>query len=55
MYRIAQVHRVRSFLTGKLLSTLLDLVTLAVLLPVLFYLKRALGLGGLGPARPRSC
>jgi len=42
MYRIGQVHRVRSFITGKLLSTFLDLVTLAVLLPILFYLNAPL-------------
>ena len=29
MYRIAQVHQVREFMTGKLMSTLLDLITLA--------------------------
>ena len=39
VYRIGQVHRVRAFLTGKLLSTLLDLMTLCVLLPVLFFLN----------------
>jgi ATP-binding cassette subfamily B protein len=39
MYRISQIYRVREFLTGKLLSTILDLITLAVLLPVLFYLQ----------------
>lgn len=42
MYRIAQVSRVREFLTGKLLTTFLDLVTLCVLLPVLFYLNATL-------------
>jgi ATP-binding cassette, subfamily B, bacterial HlyB/CyaB len=36
------VHRVRAFLTGKLLSTLLDLITLCVLLPILFYLNATL-------------
>jgi len=39
MYRTMQVNRVREFLTGKLLTTLLDLITLAVLLPLLFYLN----------------
>ena len=39
MYRISQIHRVREFMTGKLLTTLLDLITLCVLLPVLFYLQ----------------
>ena len=42
MYRIAQVYRVREFLTGKLLSTFLDLITLCVLLPFLFYLSPTL-------------
>ncbi len=39
MYQIAQVYRVREFLTGRLLMTFLDLVTLCVLLPFLFYLN----------------
>nr|WP_252393745.1 peptidase domain-containing ABC transporter [Candidatus Rhodoblastus alkanivorans] len=42
MYQIAQVYRVREFLTGRLLMTFLDLVTLAVLLPFLFYLSAIL-------------
>ena len=42
MYKLAQVHRVRAFLTGKLLSTLLDLMTLCVLLPILFLLNATL-------------
>jgi len=42
MYRIAQVHRVREFLTGRLLSTFLDLITLCVLLPILFYMNMTL-------------
>jgi len=42
MFRIAQVYRVREFLTGKLLSTFLDMVTLCVLLPFLFYLNTPL-------------
>jgi ATP-binding cassette subfamily B protein len=42
MYRIAQVHKVREFITGKLLTTFLDLVTLVVLLPFLFYLSATL-------------
>jgi ATP-binding cassette, subfamily B, bacterial HlyB/CyaB len=39
MYRIGQIYRIREFLTGKLLSTILDLITLVVVLPVLFYLS----------------
>jgi len=42
MYRTMQVGKIREFLTGKLLATLLDLVTLAVLLPLLFYLNATL-------------
>ena len=39
MYRISQIYRVREFLTGKLFSTGLDLITLCVLLPVLIYIN----------------
>lgn len=39
IYRISQIYRVREFLTGKLLATFLDLITLCILLPVLFYLQ----------------
>ena len=39
MHKIAQVYKVREFLTGKLLATFLDMMTLAVLLPFLFYLN----------------
>jgi ATP-binding cassette subfamily B protein len=42
MYRITQIHRVREFLTGRLLTTFLDLITLCVLLPFLFYLNATL-------------
>jgi ATP-binding cassette subfamily B protein len=42
MYRIAQIYQVREFLTGTLLSTFLDLITLCVLLPFLFYLNSTL-------------
>jgi subfamily B ATP-binding cassette protein HlyB/CyaB len=42
MYKISQLYRVREFLTGKLLTTFLDLITLFVLLPVLFYLNAIL-------------
>jgi ATP-binding cassette, subfamily B, bacterial HlyB/CyaB len=42
MYRIAQVYRVREFLTGRLLSTFLDLITLCVLVPLLFYMNMTL-------------
>jgi ATP-binding cassette subfamily B protein len=42
MYRIGQIYRIREFLTGKLLTTILDLITLVVVLPVLFYLSPVL-------------
>ena len=42
MHKIGQVYKVRDFLTGKLLTTFLDLMTLVVLLPFLFYLNAAL-------------
>jgi ATP-binding cassette subfamily B protein len=42
MFLISQVYRVREFLTGRLLTTFLDLVTLGVLVPLLFYLNATL-------------
>ena len=42
MHKIAQVYKVREFLTGKLMVTFLDMTTLAVLLPFLFYLNDSL-------------
>jgi subfamily B ATP-binding cassette protein HlyB/CyaB len=42
MYRVAQVHQVRQFITGKLMTTLLDLITLLVLMPFLFWLNATL-------------
>jgi ATP-binding cassette subfamily B protein len=42
MYKISQVHKVREFLTGKLLSSFLDLMTLCVLLPFIFWLNTPL-------------
>src|ERR1019366_2035994 len=51
MYQIAQIYLVRDFLTGRLLTTILDLITLCVLLPFLFYLNATLAwivLGGAG-------
>jgi subfamily B ATP-binding cassette protein HlyB/CyaB len=37
-----QISKIREFLTGKLLTTMLDLVTLVVLLPILFVLQPVL-------------
>ncbi len=42
MHKIGQVYKVRDFLTGKLLTTFLDLMTLVVLVPFLFYLNPSL-------------
>lgn len=42
MHKVTQIHQVRSFITGKLMSTLLDLITLMVLLPFLFWLNATL-------------
>lgn len=42
MYKINQVHKVREFITGKVMAAFLDLITLAVLLPVLFWLNATL-------------
>ena len=42
MYKISSIYKVREFLTGKLLTTFLDLITLCVLLPILFFLNATL-------------
>jgi ATP-binding cassette, subfamily B, bacterial HlyB/CyaB len=42
MHKIHQVQKVREFLTGKLLTAFLDLMTLCVLLPFLFWLNASL-------------
>src|ERR1700737_2322851 len=42
MHKIAQIYKCREFLPGKLLPTFLDMMTLAVLLPFLFYLNSSL-------------
>ena len=42
MYQIGSVYKVREFLTGKLLTTFLDFITLFVLLPFLFYISATL-------------
>jgi HlyB family type I secretion system ABC transporter len=41
-HRIGQIFKIRSFLTGKLMSTALDGITLFVLLPVVFWLQPVL-------------
>lgn len=42
MYKISQIHRIREFLTGRMLTAFLDLMTLCVLLPFLFWLNAPL-------------
>jgi subfamily B ATP-binding cassette protein HlyB/CyaB len=42
MYRVTQVNVVRQFITGKLMTTMLDLITLLVLLPFLFLINATL-------------
>jgi subfamily B ATP-binding cassette protein HlyB/CyaB len=42
MYQIGQIGKIRDFITGKLMTTMLDFVTLLVLLPVLFWLNTTL-------------
>ena len=42
MYRLGHINRVRDFLTGRVLTTLLDVVTLLLLLPVLYVLNPTL-------------
>ena len=42
VFRLAQVYRVREFVTGKLLTTFLDLMTLVFLLPFLFWMNTTL-------------
>ncbi|MEJ1978400.1 MAG: ABC transporter transmembrane domain-containing protein [Acetobacteraceae bacterium] len=41
-YRMMQVNRVREFVTGKLMGTLLDTITLVFLLPFLFWMNATL-------------
>ncbi|MCX2561574.1 peptidase domain-containing ABC transporter [Acetobacter farinalis] len=40
--RVMAIYKVRDFLTGKLMTTFLDLFTLVVILPFLFYLSSTL-------------
>jgi subfamily B ATP-binding cassette protein HlyB/CyaB len=41
-HRVSQIFKIRDFLTGKLLSTVLDAFTLIVLLPFLFWISATL-------------
>jgi ATP-binding cassette subfamily B protein len=42
LHRLQAVYQVREFITGRLLTTLLDFITLMVILPVLFFLSSTL-------------
>jgi len=42
LHNIAEIYKIRNFLTGKLLATFLDMSTLFVLIPFLFYLNVAM-------------
>jgi ATP-binding cassette subfamily B protein len=42
--RLREVYRIREFMTGKLLYTLLDGVTLFVLMPAMFYMESTLAM-----------
>ncbi len=42
MYKVGQMNKIREFMTGKLMTTLLDMITLLVLLPLLFWLNATL-------------
>jgi ATP-binding cassette subfamily B protein len=50
MYKVSQVQRVREFITGKLMGVFLDILTLCVLLPFLFWLNASLSWVVLGCA-----
>jgi ABC-type bacteriocin/lantibiotic exporter with double-glycine peptidase domain len=41
-YRVNQVNKVRTFLTGKLMNTFIDLFMLCILLPLLFFMNATL-------------
>jgi len=42
MYQVGQISKLRDFLTGKLMTTMIDLVMVLVLLPILFWLSPVL-------------
>jgi HlyB family type I secretion system ABC transporter len=43
-YKIGQIYHVREFLTGKLMTTFIDVFMVALLLPILFYMNATLAL-----------
>jgi subfamily B ATP-binding cassette protein HlyB/CyaB len=42
MFQLGQISKIRDFMTGRVLTTMLDLITLCVLLPVLFWINTTL-------------
>ena len=42
VFRLTQIYRVREFVTGKLMGTFLDTLTLVFLLPFLFWMNATL-------------
>jgi len=42
MYKINQIHMIRRFITGRMLQTLIEMISLCVLLPFLFFLDPTL-------------
>ena len=41
-YKVGQIYKVRDFLTGKLMNSLIDVIMVALLLPVMFYINSTL-------------
>lgn len=41
-YKVGQIYKVREFLTGRLMTTFIDVAMVALLLPVLFYMEAVL-------------
>ncbi len=39
LYKLQQISKVRDFMTGRLMTTMLDFVTLTIMLPVLFWIS----------------
>jgi len=41
-YKVSQLYRVREFLTGRMVTTFIDLIMVLLLLPILFYMQPTL-------------
>ena len=41
-YKVSQLYRVREFLTGRMITTFIDVAMVLLLLPVLFYMEATL-------------